>query len=340
LSLALLLVFSVAAMAEEDCGWPPDLWVPPHGTVLSDGRRAVQRVSGDVCQGEQVTIEVTIANPSCGDAGPFDVVLTYGETGRVIDVVRIDGIDGCDYITFTVLWDTTGALTGLHDVSVCADTGDEIVELNEGNNCLVIARDLMIRPNTPYIVAEKLLVDMTGGTVQPGDSLRYEVTIWNYGCADMEDNPGHEFVDELPGGMSPTGQITATSGVAQVMGNSIVWDGSIPAGGSVTIKYRADLDPDLEPETVLCNQGVVYWDSTGDGTHDERTLTDDPTTPEPGDPTCLTVDEPVTGPLPLSGTIDAPTLSEWGMIATIVGFGVALGVQWSRRQRKALEIRG
>jgi hypothetical protein len=337
-SALLALLIGVTAIGDDDCGWPPDLWVPADGTRLDGGNVAVQRVSGDVCQGGEITIEFTLVNPSCGDAGPFDVTLTYGSEGHVIDVVRFDGLDGCEYITHTVVWDTTDATPGAHDLGVCVDTDDEVEEMNEGNNCLVIAQDLRIWPNTPYVVAEKLAVDTTGGTVQPGDRIRYEVTIWNYGCADMEDLPGHEFVDELPGAMQATGQVSATSGTAQVSGNEIVWDGRIPAGGSVTIQYRADLDIELEPGTLLCNQGTVFWDSTGDGTHDAETPTDDPTTPELDDPTCLTIDEPVAAPMPLSGTIDAPTLSVWGMAGAVLSFGLALGGHWAGRRRRETAI--
>jgi uncharacterized repeat protein (TIGR01451 family) len=179
---------------------------------------------------------------------------------------------------------------------------------------------------------EKTAVDTDGGVVRPGDTIRYEVTIWNYGCADLEDNPGHEFTDALPAGIVATGQTTETSGTAGVEGDNIVWDGGIPAGGYVTITYRVDVDMDLEVGTQICNQGVVHWDSNDDGTNDSETRTDDPTTDAEGDPTCVTLDEPV-GPLPLSGTIDAPTLSQWGMILSSCLFALAFAWHGLRRRR-------
>lgn len=330
--LALLISVSAIGDGDVDCGWPPDLWVPDDGTQLEGGNVAVQRVSGDVCQGGEITIEFTVVNPSCGDAGPFDVTLTYGSAGHVIDVVRFDGLDGCDYITHTVIWDTTDVTPGAYDVGVCVDTDDEVDEMNEGNNCLVIVQDLRIWPNTPYIEVEKTAVDTNGGTVLPGDTIRYEITIWNYGCADMENNPGHEFTDALPAGITATGQTTATSGVADVEGDTIVWDGGIPAGGSVTITYRVDIDDELEIGTQICNQGIVHWDSDNNGTNDAETRTDDPAIDGEGDPTCITLDEPV-GPPPLSGTIDAPTLSQWGMILSSCLFALAFAWHGLRRRR-------
>ncbi|MFC2094993.1 IPTL-CTERM sorting domain-containing protein [Candidatus Bipolaricaulota bacterium] len=335
IALAIALLPLVVLAVEDPCTKLPDLWLPPDGTEgLADGGISIQTTTGDVCKGDIVTITVTIDNLSCGDAGPFDVRVYYDDTSNIIGTQHVDGLIGCEFIVLEFVWDTTGVPSGEHDILLCADTGNDVVELNEGNNCQTIEYDLLVRPNAPYIEVEKLAVDTGGGAVQPGDTIRYEVTIWNYGCEDMEDNPGHEFTDLLPGGMDPTGQISETSGTAALDGNTIVWDGGIPSGGSVTIIYRVDLDTDLEIGDQVCNQGTVHWDSNGDGTNDASTPTDDPVTPEEGDPTCLTIDVPV-GPLPLSGTIDAPTLSEWGMILASCLFALAFAWHWLRRRQAA-----
>ena len=336
LSIALAIaLLPWVVLADDPCTKLPDLWLPPDGTEgLANGGISIQTTTGGVCQGDIVTITVTIDNLSCGDAGPFDVRVYYDDTSNVIGTQHVEELPGCEYTVLTFVWDTDHVPTGEHDVLVCADTGHDVIELNEDNNCLVIEQNLLIRPNAPYIEVEKAAIDTDGGTVQPGDTIRYEVTIWNYGCADMEDNPGHEFTDPLPDGMNPTGQITETSGTAAIEGTTIVWDGGIPSGGSVTITYRVTLDNDLEVGTQICNQGTVYSDSTGDGSNDEATPTDDPSTAEEDDPTCVTIDEP-TRPLPLSGTIDAPTLSEWGMIAAGILFALAFAWHWIRRRNAA-----
>ncbi len=335
IALAIALLPWVAC-AEVDCTRLPDLWLPPNGTVgLANGGISIQTTTGDVCQGDIVTITVTIDNLTCGVAEPFDVTLYY-DTSNIIDTQRVaDGLLDCEYIVLTFTWVTDYVPTGEHDIRVCVDTGHEVDELMEDNNCLIIETDLLIRPNTPYIEVEKLAVDTDGGTVQPGDTIRYEVTIWNYGCADLEDNPGHEFTDTLPAGIVATGDVTETSGTAALDGDTIVWDGSIPAGGSVTIKYKVDVDWELEDGTQICNQGTVHWDSDGNSTNDSQTLTDDPTTGEKDDPTCITIDDSIGMPLPLSGTIDAPTLSEWGMIVASCLFALAFAWHWFRRRRMA-----
>ncbi len=337
LSIALAIaLLPWVVLADDDCTKLPDLWLPPDGLAgLANGGISVQTTTGDVCQGDVITITVTVDNLSCGDAEAFDVRVYYDDYSHLIGTQTVEeGLLGCEYTVLTFVWDTSHAPTGEHDVLVCVDTGHDISELNENNNCLTIETDLLVRPNTPFIEVEKAAIDTNGGVVRPGDTIRYEVTIWNYGCADLENNPGHEFIDALPAGITATGQITETSGTAALEGGDIVWDGSIPAGGSVTITYRVEIDGDLETGTQICNQGVVHWDSNGDGSNDSETRTDDPTTDAAQDPTCVTLEEPV-GPLPLSGTIDAPTLSQWGMIISCLLFALAF-VWHSLRRRIAV----
>jgi len=299
---------------------------------LANGGISVQETTGDVCQGGEVTITVTIDNLSCGDAGPFDVTVSYDGKTKLIGTQRVDGLPGCEFIVLTFVWDTDHVPAGEHDIVACADTGHEVVELNEGNNCLTIDTSLWIRPNEPLIEVDKAAVDTDGGGVYPGDAIRYEAVLRNEGCADLEDGAGHEFTDALPDGVSPTAYVTATSGIAAFEGGTLVWDGGIPAGGTVTIRYRVTVDEDVEVGTQICNQGVAHWDSDGNGTYDAEEPSDDPITSAEDDPTCITVEERPKGPAPLSGTIDAPTLSEWGMIALAILFAAAFGWRLTRRR--------
>ena len=335
LSVALIVVLgAVPGWADEECTKRPDLWLPADGTPgLANGGISVQKTSGDVCEGETVTITVTIDNLSCGDAGEFDVTLYYDDPSHVIGTQHVEELPGCEFIVLTFEWDTDGVPTGEHEILACADTGADVLELNEGNNCLTIDTDLLVSPNMPLIEADKTFEDLNGYTVEPGETVQYVIVIHNYGCDDQEDNPGHEFVDTLPDGITPTGSVSATRGTADVIDNEIVWDGSIPAGGSVTIVYKAKIDPTVEIGTLICNQGTVFWDSNGDGTNDATEPTDDTATPDEDDPTCTPV-EPSGGEAPLTGTIDAPTLSEWGMILAFALFAASFWI-FARRRRRA-----
>lgn len=336
LSIALAIaLLPVLVGAEEPCTKLPDLWLPPDGTVgLADGGISVQETSGDVCEGGVVTITVTVDNLSCGDAGPFDVTVYYDDLSHIIGTQRVDGLPGCEFTVLTFTWDTSGAPTGEHEIIACADTGAEVVELNEGNNCLTIDADLIVRPNAPMIEATKEFEDPNGGTPAPGELIRFVVVLCNVGCDDHDDNPGHEFTDTLPAGLTALNFISATRGTISKEGNGYVWDGDIPAGSCVTIEFAAEIDDDVEDLTDICNQGAVHWDSDGDGSNDAVEPTDDPDTPGDDDPTCFTVEVPA-GPLPLSGTIDAPTLSEWGMLVALALFSIAFWMTVRRRRARA-----
>jgi hypothetical protein len=118
----------------------------------------------------------------------------------------------------------------------------------------------------------------------------YEIRVNNTGDADQPNNPGHEFTDEIPQFMTyVAGSASATSGVIGVDNNQIFWDGKIESGKTVTIKFKARVNEDTPNNTIICNQGVVHWDSTGDGNNDTREVTDNPSTKEDDDATCLTV---------------------------------------------------
>jgi uncharacterized repeat protein (TIGR01451 family) len=337
LSIAVAVaLLPVVGLADDPCTKLPDLWLPPDGTIgLADGGVSVQETTGDVCQGDVVTITVTVDNLSCGDAGPFDVKVTYDGTTKLIGMQHVEALPGCEYTVLTFVWDTDHVPAGEYDIVACTDTGHDVNELNENNNCLTIEADLWIRPNEPLIEVEKIAVDTDGEAVRPGDTIRYEAVLRNEGCADLEDGPDHEFTDLLPAGVAPTTYVSATSGTAAFEGDEVVWDGAIPAGGSVTIKYKVTVDASIEIGTQICNQGFAHWDGDGDGTYEGHSPSDDPDTAAEDDPTCITVEEEPEGPVAISGTIDAPTLSEWGMILLACLFAIAFGWRLLRRRLAA-----
>jgi len=336
-SLAALsvLVFAAAATAEEPCGKLPDLWFPEPGVVLAGGVIAVQETSGDVCEGGKVTITVTIDNLSCGDAGAFDVSVYWDDTSHLIGTQRVGGLPGCEFVTLTFTWDTDAVPPGEHEILVIADSGTVVRELNEGNNRETF--DVLVRPNEPSVETTKKAIDVDGGVATPGDTIRYEIEITNLGCADLPNGPGPEFTDTLPAGLQAAGWMQADKGTLSRDGNTIVWNGSIPAGGTVRLAFKATIGEYVPSGTTLCNQGVVQWDSNDDGAVDASEPTDDPSTPEDDDPTCLTVEESEL-PLPLTGTIDAPSLTEWGMLVVSAAFAAAF--VWRARGRWAAAAAG
>jgi uncharacterized repeat protein (TIGR01451 family) len=133
-------------------------------------------------------------------------------------------------------------------------------------------------------------------TATPGSQIQYTIVITNSGNIAAGDNPGDELTDILPPELTLISAV-ATSGtaVANIPTNTVTWNGSIAAGGTVTITITALVEA-VPQGTVITNQASVTYDSNGDGTND-TTVT--------SNPEATTVGATVGG---------VPTVSEWGLL--------------------------
>ncbi len=141
-------------------------------------------------------------------------------------------------------------------------------------------------PAAPLLVAAKRLAE-PGPWVKVGEGLEYEIVLTNAGNAVQPDNPEPEFQDPIPANAEfVEGSLTATSGTASFddVAQHIRWDGALNPGESVTLTFRVRVR-EVPTGTVIENQGEVLYDADGDGSNESSGLTDDPTTPEEGDPT-------------------------------------------------------
>ena len=129
-----------------------------------------------------------------------------------------------------------------------------------------------------------------GGSWMPLTPITKTMLLINCGPANQADNPGDEFTDTLPAGLTLTGA-SATSGVASTAGNTAHWNGAIPAGGTVTITITASIDPGTVGKT-LCNQATIAYDADGNGTNESIGFSDDPDEPGAADPCCFQVIPP------------------------------------------------
>ncbi|MGZ7033252.1 MAG: hypothetical protein ACXVIJ_14925, partial [Thermoanaerobaculia bacterium] len=111
----------------------------------------------------------------------------------------------------------------------------------------------------------------------PGSTITYVITINNAGPGAQADNPGHELTDVLPSQLQLV-SATASSGttVATIGTNTVTWDGSIAAGGSVTITIQATIKLTVTAGTTVMNQGTISFDADGNGTNEASGVTDDP----------------------------------------------------------------
>jgi hypothetical protein len=159
--------------------------------------------------------------------------------------------------------------------------------------------------------------DVTGsktvsGLFIPGGNIVYTIVLSNAGPGEQGDNPGDEFTDVLPAQLAAT-SVVASSGTAQLLGNTVTWNGAIPAGGSVTITIAATIAPGTSG--VVVNQGEIAYDSVGDSVNDAIRLTDDPTIGGTQDPTAFAILAAI------------PTLQGAGLALLILALaGIAIGV--------------
>jgi uncharacterized repeat protein (TIGR01451 family) len=146
-----------------------------------------------------------------------------------------------------------------------------------------------------------------------GSTVTYTSVLTNSGTVAQTDNPGNEFTDTLPASLALV-SASATSGSATTVGNTVNWNGGIPAGGSVTITITATIKPGTRG-TQIVNQGTVSFDADGNGTNESTAVTDDPSAAGAANPT----------PFLVGGTaVDIPTVSGVGFVLLFVllaGFG-------------------
>jgi uncharacterized protein len=161
------------------------------------------------------------------------------------------------------------------------------------------------------------------GSFAAGNTVTYTVTLSNSGPSAQANNPGDEFVDVLPSQLTLI-SATATSGtaVANVGTNTVTWNGSIAAGGSVTITIQALVEANVPTGTSISNQGTINYDADGNGTNESSTVTDDPSQPGTGNPTIF-----ISAPASVGGV---PALDGFGL-AALAALLAGLGLLVMRR---------
>lgn len=133
----------------------------------------------------------------------------------------------------------------------------------------------------PDVALTKTVTDVNGGSVRPGDELRYELTVRNTGDALATNVVVTDVLDTNLDFVSTNAEGTwnaATRTVTWTLGDV----GITPADRVVTLTARVKRP--LEDGTIIPNQAQVRFDELG-----TPVLSDDPTTPAPLDPTRVTV---------------------------------------------------
>ncbi|MCG8458439.1 MAG: hypothetical protein MI919_19355, partial [Holophagales bacterium] len=123
------------------------------------------------------------------------------------------------------------------------------------------------------------------GHVSPGDTVRYELRVENVGGGIatevvLVDQPD-DLTTVIPESISTSGEAVWS---APPLGQWRITFAALAAGASVTAVYDVSIDPMPLDVMEVSNQAEVSWRQASNGT-----LSDDPATPEPADPTRMPV---------------------------------------------------
>jgi len=173
-------------------------------------------------------------------------------------------------------------------------------------------------PLGAHLTASKAV---TGGNLAPGGTVVYTVTLTNSGTGATFDEAGDEFADTLPATLTPT-SAAASLGTVTITGNTVHWNGGVPAGGSVVITIDAAISAAAVSQSIISNQGTASYDATRSGSNQTAISTDDPAR---GGPTQFLV----------GGAIAAvPALSTAGLAALAAALLAAGALTLRRRRRR------
>ena len=308
-------------------------------TVLSPATvAATKTVSGSFNEGNTVTYSIVLSNSGSYDqqnnsGAELTDVLPASLT--LVSASATSGTATATIATNTVTWDGVvpagGSVTVTIQATINAGTATTTIS-NQGSvafdadgNGVNEASGVTDNPAvagasdpTSFLVISPATVGGTktvSGSFVPGGSITYTIVLSNTSGQTQLDNPGNEFIDVLPAQLHLV-SASATSGtaVATVATNTVTWNGSIPASGSVTITIQATVDAAVGGQSIS-NQGTINFDGDGNGTNESSVLTDSPSQPGAADPTVF---QPLTA-------AEIPTLGEIGLaalMALLAGFAV------------------
>lgn len=305
-------------------------------------------VSGTFSEGGTVTYTVTLTNNgglTQGDNPGDEFTDILPSSLTLVSANASAGVTGT-VAANTVTWNGTlaplgGSVTITITATINAGTGGTTISnqgsisydgngdgTNEGAGLTDDPGTAPANDPTSFAVAVVATPTITGtkavsGTPVEGSNITYTIVLTNSGTGAQPDNPGDELTDVLPPALTLV-SASASSGaaVATVPTNTVTWNGSIPAGGSVTITIIATVEAGTAGQTIS-NQATFIYDANADGTNETTGVTDNPATGTAGDPTS------VVALLPLE---EIPTLSEIGLLALCLALaGAALRLMRRRR---------
>jgi uncharacterized repeat protein (TIGR01451 family) len=250
-------------------------------------------------------------------AGAGGGTCTPSGSGNLNDTVNLPSGGS---VTYTASCTVSGAATGTLSNTATVTAPANVTDPTPGNNSATDNDTITAAPGASVTGTKTV----TGSPVV-GATLTYTIVLTNGGAGAQADNPGNELTDILPAQLSlVSASATSGSAVATPATNTVTWNGTIPAGGSVTITIQASILPAAAGQTVS-NQGTFAFDSDANGTNDATGQTDDPGVTGAANPTSIQVSAAAASAI--------PTLSQLGLLFLALALaGMAL-VRMRRRGR-------
>src|SRR5262249_10585955 len=110
-----------------------------------------------------------------------------------------------------------------------------------------------------------------------GDLLMVEANLTNVGARNQTNNPGSEFVAKLSSTLVavPNSCLPISAGAGTAAGTCVVtnpsqfdWNGTIPVGETVTIRFQVQVKAEVAANAPICINTIVNYDSDNDGLND------------------------------------------------------------------------
>ncbi len=152
--------------------------------------------------------------------------------------------------------------------------------------------------SAPALSVMKRAADLNGGSLVPGDIIKYTLTIGNTGNENVKNAV---LTDSIPAHTTYVAASTLLNGTAVadsgdasplVAGLTVNTPGEatgwVNAGETATVEFEVRIDADVAPGTVIPNQAT--WTGAGEGSGTMTpVVSDDPDTADPMDPTRITM---------------------------------------------------
>ncbi|MCK5799545.1 MAG: DUF11 domain-containing protein, partial [Deltaproteobacteria bacterium] len=269
-------------------------------------KTVIDENGGQVRPGDRLTWTIIVTNT--GNAAATQVVVSDVIDTKVEKIVPGQG-GIFNATTRRVTWDatTTPGLSALASGTSVSLTFTSVVRKPQADGATIenqaeiraanLAKAVLTDdPATPAIddatrvqvhaeadlsTSTKTVTDDNGGDVEPGDTLRYTITLKNTGDAVARDVTVRDAID-----VALESVVALDGGVYDAASRTIRWKVgkvSLTPAGDITLRFSGRVVAPLANGTVIANQGQI--DVGGSGTF----KTDDPSTAALGDPTRVTV---------------------------------------------------